>query len=645
MSLTLHWAAKEWRAQRGFLCGYLTLMIATVVSVLTIAHWRNQVLITEPQRIVAVASILCTVLAGGLFAAAHAVRGEVAGRDDQFWRRLPGALRPAFAGKVLFQAALLPSLLAVGVLAGEGYLWAMGLPLVRLSDVVANMESARFASLAFLVQWLCAVVPWVFAVAFWMRAARFAIGAAIVLLFGIALSVTGILSTSPGLEKSLVVPPLPPCVAALGLVVAWISCVFGRRGGGHLRSAKLGALATIVGLAPPAAWLGSWVHAYWRPDVRQLHGLDVRGANLRYAVVRGNTHANWPEVTARVDLQTGDAVRMFGPREEVTGWWSRCFDSWSMARAGICVAAPERDFTRFTVHDLATLESHRLAAEGDQLAPLPPSLRARLAAARRNGSPLRQPGNLPAWIEGSELCLANADGTVAYEPFPGIDCFWKPSGHGIYRNVRDPQHRHYDLTLRRAVALPVEPDAPGPGHFAVAGLWLVQPPTESQENWRCFDPVAATVRPVAQLPAGSESLGLLDDATALFKIARKGGHDAIGVYCPATDEFAELPLPNHAFLTAKVLSVTGGHDPSPYGERDPRNRRILYVHRGGRPGNLIVTIDPTTRACEVLLATDLLTQVLTFSPAGDPVCCEDYNRLVRYDRSGARTVIYPAAAR
>lgn len=265
-------------------------------------------------------------------------------------------------------------------------------------------------------------------------------------------------------------------------------------------------------------------------------------------------------------------------------------------------------------------------------------MRARLADASAASSPLRQPGNLPAWVEGDDLCLRNQDGSVTRERMPRSDTPLVPAGHGFVRGVRDKRVRHYDLTLRRHVELPAEPF----GHVAVRGLWLLRPQKGEQPTWRRFDPQTSDTTAIAALPAGSGCLGLLDDDAALFSIPTRSGHDRVAAYCPAPDKLVEVTLPEHPFLASTGRIFASSRQSSVFGQRDPYGRMIVSLHRG-RPGNLLVAIDPRTRACAVVLATELLTDILVFEPSGSLVCCEDYNRLVRYTAGGVRSVIYPVA--
>ncbi|HZN41219.1 MAG TPA: hypothetical protein VFD82_20605 [Planctomycetota bacterium] len=635
MNLALAWCGKEWRAQRGFLLGYAALMFATVAAVLTIAHWRNVFLQDQSRLAAAVLVFGVTGAIGCVFAAAHAVRGESVGRDDQLWRRLPGALLPAFAGKLLFVALLLPGLVLAGFAVGQLYVAAMGFDFasaLAIADLVAVYPDAFFTG--------CSLLPWVFAVACWMPGARLAIGATALLVAGLATAVSGVLAPARGLADTLAGTMLWSWTLGLGLAVAGVSCVIGRRGGSHARSAKLGAATAFVGLVPCAAWLGSWLLAYWWPDAQRLlyfNGVGVT-ADGRYAVIQGPARYRWPDFAVRIDLKTGEATQLSAPGEQTT---TTCdLPAEAAIRAGFAVIWDVATGV-VRVVELATLTSSATTMDERHM---PVDLPAALAATRRSMSPLRQPGNLPAWFEGGELCLQMADGTVAREPLVPRHGFCRPAGHGFVHMNADRQPgaawHGYDLATRRRFALPADVSS---RCIAVAGTWLLWPQGRDRP-WQRFDPSTGQATPIPALPYHSDCLGLLDDATAVFCNPRANQTPVIGLYRPQSDEFVELQLPSHRFVQEERWNASRGQGDAVYGQRDPRGRMLLYLSRQ-KPGNLIIAVDPATHACEVLLKTELLAQILAFPSDTEAVCCEDYRFFVRYDlRSGARTVIYPREA-
>lgn len=645
MSLVWTWCAKEWRAQRAFLLGYAGLAVATVGGVATLVRWRGGGdLDTDSTRAIVVLGFVVAVSAGSLFAAAATVRGELVGAHDRLWQRLPGALAPAFAGKLLFLALVAMSLAVVGLFGGQLWLWMSGLEVVDPSSVVFELE--RLTPLPGLV---AAPLPAVFTVALWMPGARMAVGATTVLAVGLVFAVTSWLRVSPGLSHTLTAPWLAPWSFVVFAASAFVACVCGRRGGGSARSAQLGAAVVVLGALPPALWFGSWLHAYWRPDLHRLGSVEWRGwtADGRYVVVEGSAHPRWPEVAARFDLQTGEAVQIGWPGEHLTNWWG---DGSPLAlRAllgeGVCGLHGR---TGLRVVDLRTLESLPLAwdrARGARAIPAP--LAARMQHLRRTCSPLRQPGDLPAWIEEDELCLAQADGTVVREPMPEqarLVGTVRAVGHGFERHTTDRQHTYYDLTRRRWVELP----AAELGRVAVRGIWLLRPKVNPRErgehpSWRRFDPATSVATPIAALAGDTHFVGLLDDDQALFGVRDRGTMRLVA-YHVARDATTEVEATSGSGTGAVRYLHASSSNAGPYGQRDPQGRMVVQVlrqFRVGRTGSRIVAIEPQTCVVEVLLETDGPTDVLAFEPSGGILCGEE-NSAVRYAPDGTRTVVFPS---
>jgi hypothetical protein len=102
-------------------------------------------------------------------------------------------------------------------------------------------------------------------------------------------------------------------------------------------------------------------------------------------------------------------------------------------RAGFAVILSDVATRAVRVVELASLTSSATTLDERHM---PADLPAALAAVRQSMSPLRQPGNLPAWFEGGELCLQMADGTVAREPLVLRHDFCRPVGHGFVHMKR-----------------------------------------------------------------------------------------------------------------------------------------------------------------------------------------------------------------
>jgi len=648
-SLAWTWCAKEWRAQRAFLLGYVGLTLVAVAAVATAVEggwWRvaQEVGFDEEARAVVVLCFAAACAFGATFAAANAVRGEVVGSHDFLWRRLPGGLQAAFAGKLLFLLLLLPGLVLVGLIAGQGCVLALGQEPVRLS--VLCFEAERFGKWPALASTL---VPAVLAVASWLPGARQAVAATMVVAGAIAVAVRGCLRASPELAWSIDAPFLVPWLVGLAGATAWVSCVRGRRGGGPWRSARLGGMVAVAGALPLVLWFASWLDAYWRPDLRNLDSVESRGVtgDGRYLLIEGKAHPRWPAVAARVDLATGEAVQISAPGEIVTSWFDgNGLEQHALVREGWCSVVGGRGMRAV---DLQTLATHPLSNGMQDATSIPPALRARFDRLRRTCATLRQAGDLPAWFEGDTLCLAQADGSVEREALPKDCGNGVAAGHGFARYCRDQQHRYYDFTRRAWVQPPDGGEETG--HVAVRGLWLLRPKWLSRElvtTWRRFDPSASAVTPIAALPADAQYVGLLDDDFALFT-ERVVGRGLIA-YAPAHDEAVPIEMPGDAqdrrtgWLPQSVNAspfIASRDARSPYGLRDPDRRMLLYLHYPGHTRCAVLAVDPRTRKAAILLDAQLLTTILAFEPGGTILCGEDYNRIVRYTPDGTRTLVYP----
>lgn len=625
MSLALHWARKEWRAQRAFLLGYLGLALTTASAGLAVAQWRAQFLGSNFGHAGIVLWFVLLSALAGLFATSQVVSGEVVGRDDQLWRRLPGALRPAFFGKLLFLLLLCPGLVLLGIAAGQLFLVSFGKEPVPLPALLASLAPFNGVTMVWLM-----LLPWLLAAAFWMPKARLALGVVVVLAAGLAATTSAVLTFSRGLEHRPGWPDwLAPYAALVGLLAAFVSCVVGRRGGDHRRSAGCGGLVLLLGLVPPGAWLGSWVVAYWRPDVAELASLDLVGITPdgRHAVVRGPAQYQWPELLVRVDLATGAAVALTGPDEVPgVGWIDPTLTSEAAIEAGWYGAN-------------GVLGRRLFDVVSGEAVPLPA---AAVETWRARCTSFRQPGDLPAIVRDGELELVQPDGAATRLPFAYADRSLVPAGHGIRCVANNGHTLWFDLTLRQFVWLPLHGQERGRQVFAVQGRWLLAPPPNGAGSWRCYDPTTEAQEALEALPAGSEWLGLLDDGTALFSVARSPRQHVLVCCRPASRECIELPLPDHPWRQGECTIDAGLPSPLLYGQRDPRGHRLVRLHRGRQPGNLFLAIDPGKLAVEVLLATELLTEIAAFTPDGAILASEDHRRIVRYAvDSRQRSVVYP----
>jgi hypothetical protein len=125
MNLVLTYCWREWRAQRALLTGFVGLGIAALCLVFTLVpehYWLD-----DGRRALALSWF---VVLGGIgvlaFVAPTLVRSEFGQKGDQFVRRMPGALRASYGGKLLFLLLATIALPLLGLAAGELFLTANG---------------------------------------------------------------------------------------------------------------------------------------------------------------------------------------------------------------------------------------------------------------------------------------------------------------------------------------------------------------------------------------------------------------------------------------------------------------------------------------------------------------------------------------
>src|SRR5205823_2658416 len=121
------------------------------------------------------------------------------------------------------------------------------------------------------------LVPWVWVLGTWLPGGRMAIGGAALLALLLGVGVFAVLRRCEGLAVTLASAWQPWAYGAVpfGVLVAGVSWVRGRRGGGNWRSARTGLALFALGLLAPASWLGSWAFEYHHPDLEHTAYLQV----------------------------------------------------------------------------------------------------------------------------------------------------------------------------------------------------------------------------------------------------------------------------------------------------------------------------------------------------------------------------------
>lgn len=655
MNMALHFCWKEWRAQRGLLTAYSLLVLACLCLGFLLApeHFWQQ----DGNR----AHVLGWFVGAGvlgvlMFATPQLVRGEHTGNDDLFVRRLPGALLPAFSGKLLFLLLAALALPLLGLCAGELFLQATGHLWDDLfwAPTTKGVVEVRVLWPAILVYAGLAMVlvPWVWVMAMWLPGGRMAIGGVALLVLLLGVSVFAVLRPCPGLEQTLGGWNWLWSVSPFGFLVGGLSWVRGRRGGGSARSARIGLATLGVGLLPPGVWLGTQVHDYHHPDLDHLVELRVDGLSpdLRYALARGTSHAEWATVPLRIDLQAGTAEQIGSIYTVLDDAVLRPFaPTWGFAQQRYWQWV-QVDPVAHGLFDLVTGELR--PAEYDpkaQQVVLSPELAAVVEVQVRKGTRLQAPGGVRSYVVGGAMTCEFPNGDILRTAWPGE---WRrggmiPCGHGIH--VLGSKDQHYDLTRGRFVELPGRADAMA---LAVGGRWLVEAQHRESGQWLRFDPDSESkATPLPELK-DCRLLGLLDDERVLcVRYDRLGTRAScvgeVFAYCVADRSVTPLPLPQE--LAGLVQGIRSALPLGSLLGRDPRGRVWVACGLKGEPRSFaVLTIDPVTlRVGQPLRAVQPKSvQWSTIQAFVDDrtLLVVDGIQIVRIDTdTGQRTVLFPRA--
>ncbi len=444
MNLALAHCWKEWRAQRVMIVSYVLLVTASLClgfSFIPEQWWKDAVWSRHALSWFLAAGVIGVVA----FVAPGLVRCEFGPKDDQFVRRLPGALGVSFAGKLLFALLAACALALLLVAAGEAFLVVIGQSWLGVFDVIPDgevrfvepwpWELARYALL---------LAPFVWAIATWLPNGRMAIGGTAVFVLFVGMFVTAVLRQSPEIERGLQWRPWLWAVPVAGLVTVFASWVKGRLGGGALRSAKFGLAAFAVCALPPSLWLGNEVARYHHPDPQRLVELHVTGItkDRRFVLATGNENEHWCGMPFRIDLATGEATQIGGMgtlfTPHVDGSNSR---QWQSVRRFWGVVDEGRWPTR--AFDLASgtfTEIPRDATTGAFR--LPVALDGPCADEARASSTLRGPDGERVWLWNDQLCVEDANGRLSRRPFGAAGAV-RAAGHGF--RLYDGRPRWFDF--------------------------------------------------------------------------------------------------------------------------------------------------------------------------------------------------------
>jgi hypothetical protein len=621
VNVVLAWTWKEWRSQRALLGGYLALVL--LCSMLGFSLLQREWWERDNNRGLVLGWFVAAGAIGVLaFAAPQLLRGELVGsKGDQFLRRLPGALGPAFAAKVLFLLLATATLPVLGLAAGELFFAATGRSWDDLWQAARPGTEPRIAWPVTFVGGTAALAfaPWVLVLATWMPGARMAVGATAVLAFALAAAGWCAVSGCPGLDAALPYWPWVGYSVALALVVGWLGFVRGRRGGGPLRSAKLGALAFGIGLLPPTGWLWSWIDFYHHP-LSTVGRLNVYGLtpDRSFALATVAGHQNWWGQAVRVDLTSGTA-------QELGGDIFRLADANGLSCVGCtdhrywCIGTGEhRGF-----FDLLT---------GERLAAAPSDL----GDALRAETVFRAPDGRRAWMFERRLHIEGADRHEQSFDWPPRSTYTvRDVGHGI--EAIGDRFVWFDLARQQPVALPPNTQRA----FACNGLWLVE---GQRSAWGAFDPATRALEELPELQ-GASMLCLLDDEWILINRSGRGRCRDLAAYRPANRTITPIELPVNVQEAATMFE----REIRRIGDRVlVRSRDIQLPSEQPARRESWWFVDPATLRCTEFFArtaTDGALPELDFVDLdGDRAlfAVEDQRRLVRIDlATRATTVLFP----
>ncbi len=464
---------KEWHEQRVLLLG--TIAVLAVVAV-------GYGLFVPAKFLPSDADLWFVIVAlgaGFVGLAGDLVPGEQRRGQLGLLLRTPGAMRRAFAAKLVVLLGGLTVLLLAGLALGGLSLWlsgGRGLP--------ARVETIGFGSVAIagVAIGIGTCAPWAFAVSCWLPR-----GSSVVPVTALTISAV---AAPPVLVAAIWSVPVTRAEMASaialvfggGVLAAWLSFVRGLRFGRRFATVLNGLVAALVFVVPSWAWCGNRVWAWYRvnPSDRDVRIGDVLlGANLRTAFV--GLQRNWlrnagPCYAMVVDLESGQHHQLGPAQSYVRGAGSLSGSEWLTGVLGPqpYVLCERLDGTGEHVlgHQLIDGRSGDLACAFSEWR-IPDGFATRLAAAARATTPFVLPGGGRAWLEGGSVVVEDGHGTRTTIPWPeGARPSW---GYGLGLRWFGEDGKGYtgavlDLTRHREVRLPMQKTV-----FVGPGWWWVEP--------------------------------------------------------------------------------------------------------------------------------------------------------------------------
>lgn len=644
MNVVLTYCWKEWRSQRAVLLTFTAMGLAALCLgfLMVPAHFW-----LEDGRRALVLSwfVVIGVIGVVAFVAPALVRSEFGSKDDQFVRRLPGALLPSFGGKLLFFVLAAAALPLVSLLAGEGFLLAIG---QKWHDLFAWTHGGdvhfEWPWPAPMLGAAMLLATWVWAIGTWLPGGRLALGGMILFVLVCSLCVVAMLRQSPKIENGLDWFAWLWVVPVLGAAVAGVSWGIGRRGGGPWRSARFGFAAVAVGFAAPGAWFAQRAWDYHHPDLGRLVNFGVRGMTPDgcYALAYGAMHADFNTVPIRIDLRDGSV-------EQLGGIWHyasadlQCPTEMHSSLVGLHRywrfddgAAWAQGGDARLVFDLATGARTRYGWDEQRMTPIVPADLARaVASENRERSSLRAPDDVRVWFDGDDLVFASPDGREERVRWTGeLPRTVRPFGHGLQAWARGGQSVLFDLTRRAIVKLPRW----GWGWF-VRGRALYHRTSDSA--WYLVDGDGAEHS--VEALRGCQVQGLADDDHLLCSCGPKGKPPRLLLLRVADLTTVDVPLPADLPPGTCTLGAFGPlYEQGSLLPRDPAGRIWLIANNGKTA--VCLRLDPTTRAVDAALphdASSAMWELLAWPDANTALVRENAT-IQRVDvATGVRTQLFP----
>ncbi|MBL8755468.1 MAG: hypothetical protein JNK15_19365 [Planctomycetes bacterium] len=593
MNLVLTYCWKEWRAQRGMLLAYFGLVVACLTlgfSLVPTHLWTDEGFGAHALSWFVVAGVIGVVA----FVTPNLVRSEFGAKDDQFVRRLPGALAPSFAGKLLFFGLALLALPLLGLAAGELVLTALGHDWDKLFVWDWRGEvNLEWSAVIVIAGGALLLAPWVWAIGTWLPGGRMALGGTLLFVLLVGVGVFAVLRQSPNIEKGLAWWHWLWAVPPTGLAIAGLSWIRGRRGGGALRSARVGLCAAAVAFTPPGAWLGVRAWHYHHPDLQQLGEIHVVGISPdgRFALAYGNEQPDWCGVPIRIDLDHGSATQLGS---------IHCYWSPSLLRPHRLAMSGQQRLWAFDdadgpreLLDLQTGAREPLAFDTKANRPLPTAEQhRRIVAELQATTSLRLPGNRPVWCDDGAVWTTNDDGTARRVFEVDKNVAVSPAGHAV------------NLHLQGGTRI-VDP---------ATGTTLLEDATHSLlvRDVVLFVPRGMSIGQYYELRHGQKAectalrgctmLGLVDDdhvlAARVHKTARgRMAPTRLFLFRPADSTEIDLALPAEVHF-ASLQAIAPLHRWGSLLARDPAGRIWLHGAGTGKSrdiNNVLLWLNPATK--------------------------------------------------